>query len=291
MREFRLCAACEAEYRDPANRRFHAEPSRAPIAARVSPTAAPTPARRSRKASSLPRNSPAAPAAHREAALQAALADLRAGRIVAIKGLGGYHLACDATDPAAVARLRDRKHRWAKPFAVMVRDLAAARVQAEMSAEEEKLLVFIGAADRAGGASPPRCDGRATERGNATRRRRRDGPSGEGRRPEPPCRDLAAVHAVAPPAARRVRAADRAYERQSLRRPLATDDAEATGAAGRDRRLVPVARPRDPGPLRRLGDAGRGRAREPHPPRPWLRAGAVGPADRDAQPFWQWARN
>ena len=126
MREFRLCAACEAEYRDPANRRFHAEPVACPDCG---------------PQLSYRRPGDAAPAAHREAALQAALADLRAGRIVAVKGLGGYHLACDATDPAAVARLRDRKHRWAKPFAVMVRDLAAARAQAEMSAEEEALLV------------------------------------------------------------------------------------------------------------------------------------------------------
>ena len=141
MREFRLCAACEAEYRDPANRRFHAEPVACPdcgprLTYRCSDSGSPE-----SQGEFAPANSPAAPAAHREAALQAALADLRAGRIVAIKGLGGYHLACDATDPAAVARLRDRKHRWAKPFAVMVRDLAAARVQAEMSAEEEKLLV------------------------------------------------------------------------------------------------------------------------------------------------------
>jgi hydrogenase maturation protein HypF len=126
MRDFPLCAACEAEYRDPANRRFHAEPVACPDCG---------------PQLSYRRPGDAAPAAHREAALAAALADLRAGRIVAIKGLGGYHLACDATDPAAVARLRDRKHRWAKPFAVMVRDVEAARAQAEMSATEEALLV------------------------------------------------------------------------------------------------------------------------------------------------------
>jgi hydrogenase maturation protein HypF len=126
MREFRLCAACEAEYRDPANRRFHAEPVACPDCG---------------PQLSYRRPGDAAVSARREEALQAALTDLRAGRIVAIKGLGGYHLACDATDPVAVARLRDRKHRWAKPFAVMVRDVAAARVQAALSAEEEALLV------------------------------------------------------------------------------------------------------------------------------------------------------
>ncbi|MGD0863264.1 MAG: carbamoyltransferase HypF [Candidatus Limnocylindrales bacterium] len=126
MREFRLCAACEAEYQDPANRRFHAEPVACPDCG---------------PQLSYRRPGDAAPAAHREAALAAALADLRAGRVVAVKGLGGYHLACDATDPVAVARLRDRKHRWAKPFAVMVRDVEAARAQAAMSADEEALLV------------------------------------------------------------------------------------------------------------------------------------------------------
>jgi hydrogenase maturation protein HypF len=148
MREFPLCGACEAEYRDPANRRFHAEPVACPDCG---------------PQLSYRRPGDAAPAAHREAALTAALADLRAGRIVAVKGLGGYHLACDATDPAAVARLRDRKHRWAKPFAVMVRDLAAARAQAEISPEEEALLTSparpIVLVDRrregpAGGAAP-----------------------------------------------------------------------------------------------------------------------------------------
>ncbi len=125
MREFPLCAACEAEYRDPANRRFHAEPV-------ACPACGPQLAYR--------RPGDAAPAAHREAALQAALTDLREGRIVALKGLGGYQLACDATNPSAVARLRDRKHRWAKPFAVMVADLEAARVQADLSPAEEELL-------------------------------------------------------------------------------------------------------------------------------------------------------
>jgi hydrogenase maturation protein HypF len=125
MREFWLCAVCEAEYRDPGNRRFHAEPVACPDCG---------------PQLSYRRPGDAAPAAHREEALQAALADLREGRIVAVKGLGGYHLACDATDPAAVARLRDRKQRWAKPFAVMVRDVEAARAQADMSAEEEALL-------------------------------------------------------------------------------------------------------------------------------------------------------
>jgi hydrogenase maturation protein HypF len=145
MRSFPLCAACEAEYRDPSNRRFHAEPVACPDCG---------------PQLSYRRPGDAAPAAHRGAALTAALDDLRAGRIVAVKGLGGYHLACDATDPAAVARLRDRKHRWAKPFAVMVRDLAAARHVARLTPEEEALLTSparpivlverLGAAPRSG---------------------------------------------------------------------------------------------------------------------------------------------
>ncbi len=149
MREFPLCAACEAEYRDPANRRFHAEPV-------ACPDCGPQLSYR-HSDSGLPES---APVAHRAAALAAAIADLRAGRIVAVKGLGGYHLACDATDPVAVARLRDRKHRWAKPFAVMVRDIAAARREAELSAEEETLLTSparpIVLVERRSGVADPR---------------------------------------------------------------------------------------------------------------------------------------
>ena len=126
MRAFPLCAACAAEYADPANRRFHAEPVACP---RCGPRLA------------YRRTDAPAPSARDEAALAAAVADLREGRIVAVKGLGGYHLACDAIDGAAVGRLRDRKRRWAKPFAVMVRDLAAARALCHVTATEAALLV------------------------------------------------------------------------------------------------------------------------------------------------------
>ncbi len=125
MRDFPLCPACEVEYRDPANRRFHAEPVACPDCG---------------PQLSYRRPGDAAPRSFREDALQAAIADLAAGRIVAVKGLGGYHLACDATDEAAVARLRDRKRRWAKPFAVMARDLGAARELAVISDDEAELL-------------------------------------------------------------------------------------------------------------------------------------------------------
>jgi hydrogenase maturation protein HypF len=125
MREFPLCPACEAEYRDPADRRFHAEPV-------ACPACGPRLAYR--------RPGDPAPIHHAGDALAAAVTDLAAGRIVAVKGLGGYHLACGATDPAAVERLRDRKRRWAKPFAVMVSDLAAARRLAAIGPAEARLL-------------------------------------------------------------------------------------------------------------------------------------------------------
>ncbi|HYO42515.1 MAG TPA: carbamoyltransferase HypF [Candidatus Limnocylindrales bacterium] len=125
MRPFPLCPACEAEYRDPANRRFHAEPVACPACG----------PRLSWRATGAP-----APTAAAEEALAAAVRALRRGGIIAVKGLGGYHLACDATDEDAVARLRDRKRRWAKPFAVMVRDLAAARGLCRMGVLERRLL-------------------------------------------------------------------------------------------------------------------------------------------------------
>jgi hydrogenase maturation protein HypF len=154
MREFRLCPACEAEYRNPADRRFHAEPVACPACG---------------PQMSYRRPRDAAPTAHRGAAMDAAVEDLRAGRIVAIKGLGGYHLACDATDSLAVARLRDRKHRWAKPFAVMVRDVGVAREVAGLTTEEEALLtsparpiVLVERRHGAAGGYSSLCDGVVT---------------------------------------------------------------------------------------------------------------------------------
>ncbi|MBL8930277.1 MAG: carbamoyltransferase HypF [Kineosporiaceae bacterium] len=110
MADFPLCAACAREYADPADRRFHAQPigchDCGPVLELVEPGAEPR---------------------HREDALGRARDLLARGAIVAVKGIGGYHLACDATNEAAVSRLRARKRRGDKPFAILVPDLATAR--------------------------------------------------------------------------------------------------------------------------------------------------------------------
>jgi hydrogenase maturation protein HypF len=100
---FPLCPECAAEYQDPLDRRFHAEPLAC---------AACGPALRWR--------APGQEIHGNSAALAAALGALRTGRIVAVRGIGGYHLCCDAADEAAVERLRERKRRPAKPLALMV---------------------------------------------------------------------------------------------------------------------------------------------------------------------------
>ncbi len=123
MAGFAMCATCAAEYADPADRRFHAQTVCCPG---CGPTLA------------LTRTGAAGEAG--EAALAAARRLLADGGVLAVKGLGGYHLACDATDEAVVALLRKRKQRGDKPFAVMVPDLATARELAHLDADEEALL-------------------------------------------------------------------------------------------------------------------------------------------------------
>lgn len=124
MAGFEMCPACRAEYEDPRDRRFHAQPN------------------------ACPRCGPLVRLADREGntvqpggdPLEAAGQALAEGRIVAVKGLGGFHLACAAGNGAAVAALRARKHREDKPFALMVRDLEAAREVADLTPEDEALL-------------------------------------------------------------------------------------------------------------------------------------------------------
>ncbi len=124
MRAFPMCPACRAEYDNPLDRRFHAQPNACPVCG--------------------PRLALWGPdggaQAEQHSALLLAADALRAGLIVAVKGLGGFHLLADARDEAAVRRLRARKRREAKPFALLYPSLAAVRADCEVSALEAALL-------------------------------------------------------------------------------------------------------------------------------------------------------
>ncbi|MBU3936236.1 MAG: carbamoyltransferase HypF, partial [Proteobacteria bacterium] len=124
MRDFVMCPACQREYDDPSNRRFHAQPNCCPD---CGPQLGLVAANGQRLA-------------EREEALSEAILRLAAGDIVAIKGIGGFHLAVDAANGQAVSRLRQRKNREAKPLAVMVADLAAARKLCRLETMEEQAL-------------------------------------------------------------------------------------------------------------------------------------------------------
>ena len=125
MAAFAMCPACRAEYEDPCDRRFHAQPN-------ACPECGPHLSLHDRGGVLL---------SERDEALRTAAAALRHGAIVAVKGIGGFHLACLADRQPAVAALRARKHREDKPFALMVRDLDAARGLVGLSAREQRLLV------------------------------------------------------------------------------------------------------------------------------------------------------
>jgi hydrogenase maturation protein HypF len=140
MRQFRMCAECGAEYDNPVDRRFHAQPIACPrCGPHLSfelPTPTPTP---------TPGPSAVAGGLGGEEALEAAAALIEAGRVLALKGLGGYQLLVDARDDAAVARLRARKGREAKPLAVMFPSLEALRRTARVGEEEARLLTSASA--------------------------------------------------------------------------------------------------------------------------------------------------
>ncbi|MGW0336978.1 carbamoyltransferase HypF [Streptomyces sp. NPDC003011] len=126
MADFPLCPACAGEYGDPGDRRFHAQP----VACRDCGP----------RLRLVPAAGTDVRPARDEDALAAARGLLAAGRIVAVKGVGGYHLACDATDERAVAALRARKARGGKPFAVMCADLPTVRRIALLSDDERAAL-------------------------------------------------------------------------------------------------------------------------------------------------------
>ncbi len=120
---FPLCPQCQAEYENPADRRFHAEPNACPVCG-------PQIRLLDGDGNSVDVTDPVAEAVKL----------LREGKVIAVKGLGGFHLSVDAGNDEAVARLRSRKFREEKPLAIMVKDLAGADLLVQIGAEEERLL-------------------------------------------------------------------------------------------------------------------------------------------------------
>lgn len=126
-RRFEMCPACAREYHDPLNRRFHAQPAACPVCG--------------------PQvylwDTTGDVLAEKDGAAARAAVALQEGKILAIKGLGGYHLVCDATNEESVNLLRARKHRKFKPFALMGRDLGALEGYVELPEEAKRVLTGI----------------------------------------------------------------------------------------------------------------------------------------------------
>jgi hydrogenase maturation protein HypF len=148
MRGFALCPTCRAEYEQPLDRRFHAQPNACPVCGprlelwepRTRGITEPQNCGTADPAHLVPVRPGHRVAAEGDDALRAAAEALRAGKIVAVKGLGGFHLMCDARSIHAVARLRERKRREEKPLALMARDLAQVAGFCEVLPEADALL-------------------------------------------------------------------------------------------------------------------------------------------------------
>ncbi len=126
MSVFEMCAECRGEYDDPKDRRFHAQPNACPkCGPRVE----------------FAVQSSKFKVSEKEDPLESAVRLLREGAIIAVKGLGGFHIACDATHDEAVRRLRERKRKSNKPFGLMAPDLEAIEKYCEVSEEERRLLL------------------------------------------------------------------------------------------------------------------------------------------------------
>ena len=139
MKQFVMCQQCQAEYDDPRNRRFHAQPNACPVCgprlelwqSRIGFQPVSDAKENGDRCDAGPTN---------DDAMRAAVEAIREGQIVAVKGIGGFHLIVDARNDAAVKRLRERKHREEKPFALMFPSLERVEAVCEVSSLEERLL-------------------------------------------------------------------------------------------------------------------------------------------------------
>ncbi len=125
MKKFKMCPDCQREYEDPSNRRFHAQPNACPVCGPHITLC----------------TSDGEKVAEREEALRLLISLLGEGKIIAIKGIGGFHLVCDATDDKAIDTLRERKRRGEKPFAVMFPSIDRIKEYAEVSPFEEAVIL------------------------------------------------------------------------------------------------------------------------------------------------------